>query len=194
MTETSLSLLDRLSDNSDSQSWQRLAELYSPLLRQWLRRYDVQDSDADDLIQDVLLVVARELPEFRHNRRRGAFRSWLRKILANRLQNFWRARKHRPVATGHSHFAEQLGQLQDDESGFSRIWDEEHDRYVMAHLLKRSEDKFAPATWDAFRKLMIDGAPAEQVAEDLGISKNAVYIAKSRVLAVLRQDAAGLLD
>ena len=92
MFETSHSLIDHLCNESDAASWERLIELYSPLLRGWINRYEVQAADADDLIQDVLMVVMRELPSFRHNQQTGAFRSWLRRIVVNRLRNFWRAR------------------------------------------------------------------------------------------------------
>ncbi len=72
MDETSLSLLDRARQVSDSESWNHLVELYAPLLRNWLRRYQVQDSDAEDIVQEVLAVVARELPAFQHSDRAGA--------------------------------------------------------------------------------------------------------------------------
>src|SRR6056300_522709 len=102
MNETSISLLDRIRDTSDSESWNRLVTLYAPLLRRWLRRYGIQDSDAEDIAQEVMSVLLRELPNFQHNRRPGAFRSWLRGILANRLRDYWRRAKHQPVATGTS--------------------------------------------------------------------------------------------
>jgi RNA polymerase sigma-70 factor (ECF subfamily) len=194
MTDTSLSLLDRLSGSSDSQSWQRLVDLYTPLLRAWLARWEVRGADADDLVQEVLLTVVRELPDFRHNRRQGAFRSWLRQILANRLQHHWRMRNNRPAATGGSSFAEQIDQLASGSSELSRAWDEEHDRHVIVRLLAQCQSRFEPATWQAFQRLMIDGADARSVAAELDISPNAVYIAKSRVLAVLRQEAAGLVE
>lgn len=97
---TSISLLERVADRSDSQAWERFAEIYAPLLRRWLRAYDVQEADADDLVQDVLAVVARELPAFRSSPQPGAFRCWLRTVLVHRLRNFWRSRQHRPLATG----------------------------------------------------------------------------------------------
>jgi RNA polymerase sigma-70 factor (ECF subfamily) len=194
MPETSLSLLDRLSNDSDPDSWQRLVDLYTPLLKQWLRRYDVFDPDADDLVQDVLLVVTRELPEFRHNQRQGAFRSWLKAIVVNRLRNHWRARKTRPNAPGGSDFTNRLAELQDDTSGLSRIWSDEHDRQVIRGLLLICQAKFTPTTWQTFRRMMIDGVDADVVAAEFGITPNSVYIAKSRVLAALRREAAGLLD
>src|SRR2546428_3898577 len=98
MPETSASLLQRLRDQPDSDAWRRLVYVYTPLLAQWVGRYGLQSSDMDDLIQDVLTVVVRELPQFQHNQRTGAFRRWLRTILVNRLRGFWRARPSRPPA------------------------------------------------------------------------------------------------
>ena len=194
MDETSVSLLAKLKDSGDQESWDRLARLYSPLLRQWLRKYEVQDADADDLVQEVLAVVARELPEFRHNRQAGAFRSWLRKILVHRLQNFWRGRQHRPLATGTSSVLERLQELEDETSQACRAWDEEHDRQVLARLIESIRPKFLPKTWEAFHRQMFGGQRADQVAAELGMPLSSVYVARSRVLTVLRREAEGLVD
>jgi RNA polymerase sigma-70 factor (ECF subfamily) len=86
-----------------------------------------------------------------------------------------------------------LGQLEDPASAMTRQWDQEHDRHVVARLLQRIEHEFRPATWQAFRRHVLDGADAEDVAAELGLSANAVYIAKSRVLRRLREEAEGLL-
>ncbi|TXT19579.1 MAG: RNA polymerase sigma-70 factor ECF subfamily [Planctomycetota bacterium] len=99
MLETSLSLLDRLRQSPEDADWSRLIDAYSPLLRAWMMRAEVQAADADDLVQEVLLVVHRELPKFEHNQRRGAFRNWLRQIVVHRLRNFWRSRG-RLIAAG----------------------------------------------------------------------------------------------
>jgi DNA-directed RNA polymerase specialized sigma24 family protein len=102
MSETSASLLERLRQQPAAADWQRLLDLYEPLLRGWLRRHDLQASDADDVVQEVLGVVVRELPHFEHNHRPGAFRSWLRTITVHCLRRFWRARQYRPDAAGGS--------------------------------------------------------------------------------------------
>lgn len=194
MTETSLSLLDRLFRHPDDQSWQRLVDVYTPLLHRWLRRYDtLQAADADDLVQDVFVVVTRELPRFEHHRQPGAFRSWLRTILVNRLRHFWRARQHRPTAVGGSDFLSQLDELEDAASGISRAWNDEHDRQVIRRLLELTEPRFAPSTWQAFRRQVIDGVVAATVAAELGLSLHSVYAAKSRVLNMLRQQTEGLV-
>jgi RNA polymerase sigma factor (sigma-70 family) len=194
MDETSLSLLDRLQSENDSDSWNRLHELYAPLLRSWLGKYDVQPSDRDDLIQEVLMAVAKDAESFRHNGRRGAFRAWLRSILVNRLRNFWRSSGRRPQAVGGSEIEDRMSQLEDPASELSRLWDNQHDQYVLQRLLAISESKFAPATWQAFYRVTILHERADEVAADLGISLNAVFIAKSRVLSRLRQEAGGLVE
>lgn len=194
MSHTSLTLLERLRDSDESESWDRLAELYTPLLRAWMRRYDVQESDADDVVQQVLMTVAAEVRSFDHNGRDGAFRSWLRKILANRLREHWRARKYRPVATGNSDFRRQLDELADDRSGVSELWDREHDEFVMKRLMEIVRPQFEPRTWQAFRRQVVDGERADAVAAELGMKTGAVYMAKSRVLNALRRESTGLVD
>ena len=196
MVETSVSLLDRLRRTGAADGdWRRLVDLYTPLIRGWLRRHAaLPDADADDVVQDVLAVVVRRLPEFRHNQRRGAFRAWLRTITVNCLRDFWKGKRLRPAATGDSEFLNVLAQLEDSTSGLSRLWDQEHDKHVGRRLLELIEPQFEPRTWQAFRRVALDGVAADAVAAELGVSVNAVFIAKSRVLARLRQEGAGLLD
>jgi RNA polymerase sigma-70 factor, ECF subfamily len=192
--ETSVSLLDRLRHQPDAGAWARLVELYTPLIRTWLGRYDLQASDAEDLVQEVLGVVVRELPRFEHNQKPGAFRAWLRSITVHRLRDFWRSRQTHPLKTGMSAWEKQLAQLEDASSDLSRQWDREHDRYVVGRLLAMIEAEFEPTSWRAFRRVVLDGARASEAATELGISPNAVCIAKSRVLSRLRQEGAGLID
>ncbi len=195
MQETSLSLLERLTHEPDGDAWHRLVELYTPVLKAWLRRYDVlAAADVDDLVQDVLLTISREMPQFRPSPQRGAFRSWLRTILVHRLRHFWRSRNHRPQAIGGSDFLDQLEQLSDGQSKLSQLWDREHDRQVMARLLAQVQADFAPATWQAFRRQTLDGVSAEAVAQELHMPLHSVYAAKSRVLKALRTLADGFVS
>jgi RNA polymerase sigma factor (sigma-70 family) len=194
MSVTSASLLDRLRSNPRSDAWQRLVEMYEPHVRGWLRRHHLLDQDADDVVQEVMAVVVRRLPEFQHNGRTGAFRTWLRTITVNCLRDHWRSGKRRPQATGDTDFQQLLGQLEDPASNLSRVWDQEHDRHVTRQLLETLRGDFEPTTWQAFQRTALDGLSAAEVAAELGITSNAVFIARSRVLARLRQEAAGLLD
>ena len=194
MPDTPISLLERLRLRPDAASWRRLVDLYTPLIRTWLRRHALQDPDADDLTQDVLGVLVRELPNFRHDLRRGAFRRWLRTVTVNRLRVFWRSQRGRPLSGGGSDLGHVLDQLADPDSGLSRLWDREHDLHVARRLLELLEPEFEPATWRAFRLLVLEGRATAEVAAELGLSPNAVRIAKSRVLRRFRQEADGLID
>lgn len=194
MNSTSISLLGRACSGAEPESWDRLTSIYQPMLCAWMRRYSLQQTDVDDLVQEVLLTVYRELPSFRHSGRTGAFRSWLRTILAHRLQQFWRARRLRPTGTGQTSLLEDLNALHDEASDASRIWNAEHDRHVIAQLLEHVRPRFQEKTWEAFRRQMLDGERADAVAASLGMPIEAVYVARSRVLKALRQEADGLVD
>ena len=122
--ETSVSLLEeRFAGTTTDDDWRRLVDLYEPLLRAWMARMGVAVSDADDLAQEVLLVVFREIGLSR--RQKGAFGGWLRAILVHRVRDYFRSHKFRPTATGDSDF---LLRLHDCASELSRVWDLEHDR------------------------------------------------------------------
>ena len=194
MNETSLSLLHRLRCSPEAESWERLVHLYAPLIRAWLRKYDVQESDAEDLVQEVLLAVSKDLGKFEHGGQPGAFRGWLRAILVNRVRKFWRSRDRRPQARGDSELNARLAQLDDPNSKMSQIWNREHDQYVLRQLLSLAEPHFAPTTWKAFCRVALDGAKADVVAQEMGISRNSVIIAKCRVLSRLRQESEGLIE
>jgi RNA polymerase sigma-70 factor (ECF subfamily) len=186
--ETSITLLDNLRSRPSPAAWDRLISIYTPLIHDWLRRHGITGADADDLGQEVLAVVVRELPQFRHDGRTGAFRRWLRLITVHRLRDFCRARHARPRAVGGSEFDAMLDQLEDPNSDLSRLWDREHDQHVARGLLAYLEPLFEPSTWAAFRRVVLDGVKASQAAAELGLSVNAVLIAKSRILRRLREE------
>jgi RNA polymerase sigma factor (sigma-70 family) len=191
--ETSVSLLERLTGAPTDDDWRRLDDLYQPLLRAWMARAGVAASDVDDLAQEVLLVVFREVAGFEW-RGQGAFRAWLRTILAHRVRDYFRGQKYRPTATGDSDFLRRLDELESPDSALSQLWDREHDEHVVTSLMQRVQGDFAPVTWQAFHRHTLGGEPAVQVAKALGLSLNSVLLAKSRVLKRLRQEAAGLVE
>lgn len=193
MDATSLSLLSQLSRSSEAEAWSRLVAMYQPLIRGWIGRHGVQDSDADDLVQEVLLAVSTDLGRFEHGGQPGAFRAWMRGILVNRLRNFWRSRDRRPLVAG-SDVDAMLAQLDDPASEATRVWNRQHDEHVVRQLLALSEPNFTPNTWTAFTRVALNGERPDEVAAELGMSLNAVVIAKSRVLSRLRLEADGLVE
>jgi RNA polymerase sigma-70 factor (ECF subfamily) len=191
--ETSASLIERITGAPTDADWRRLDDLYRPLLRAWIARAGVPASDVEDLVQDVLVVVVREVAEF-ERRRKGAFRAWLRTILANRVKNYIRGKNFEPTATGGSDFLRRLDELESPESALSKLWDREHDRHVAASLMQRVQGDFDPVTWQAFCRHALEGESAMQVAKALDLSLNSVLLAKSRVLKRMRQELDGLVE
>ncbi len=194
MIVTSVSLLERLRHHPDEASWQRLDGLYRPLIRCWLLRIDPSlGTEVEDVVQEVMHVLVQELAGFVPERP-GSFRRWLRRIAVNRVQSFWRSRQRQPSPLGGTGADSLLADLEDPASELNRQWDQEHDQHVLRRLLEMMEGDFAPNTFQAFRRVVLDDAKPAQVAEELGLSVNAVLLAKSRVLARLRQEGKNLLD
>jgi RNA polymerase sigma-70 factor (ECF subfamily) len=187
MNTTSVSLLERL-QKSDAAAWSRFADLYTPLLYYWAKRFGLQESDAADLVQEVFTILVKEMPRFlyRPNQR---FRGWLWTLMLNK-------RRERERRKG---IAVPLGSDGDwsDESGADPVaqFDEaEYRRYVVDRALQLMQVEFPPHTWKACWEYVVADRPAAEVALELGISVNAVHVAKSRVLRRLREELNGLLD
>jgi RNA polymerase sigma-70 factor, ECF subfamily len=193
MNETRQSLLLR-AQTGETEAWRDLTDMYRPLILGWLHRQGVPTRDVEDLSQEVLLSVVKHLPGFEHSGQRGAFRSWLRSIVCSRTVDYWRAIDSATAAQGGSGATAALQEIADPDSELNRQWDEEHDRYVLNCLLDLVEEEFEPITLRAFRRLALDGVSGAEAAAELGLSMAAVYVAKSRVLARIRQEAKGLID
>lgn len=188
MATTSPSLLARLQvADRASPDWQRLHDLYAPLIRHWLARMPGVAADRDDLCQEVLAVVVREIPAFRRQRD-GSFRAWLRQVAVNRVRTWRRAGHPQPVDD------EVLANLADPKSDLTREWDQAHDQHVVRHLLELVRPDFASATWEAFRRTALSEELPADVAAALGMTISAVIQAKARVLRRLREEADGLMD
>jgi RNA polymerase sigma-70 factor (ECF subfamily) len=194
MTETPRSLLERLRDHPDDDSWKQLIDLYSPLLQRWLRQSGVDSPDAEDLLQEVFATLVREMPHFAHNQRCGAFRCWLRTILVNRVRCFWNDRRTTPVTADARDILQDLDRLEDPASDLSQLWDRQHDTFLARRVLELIEKDFTSSTWHVFRRVVLEGAKPAEVAAEMGLTVNAVMLAKSHVLRRARQEIAGLTD
>jgi RNA polymerase sigma-70 factor (ECF subfamily) len=144
--------------------------------------------DVDDVAQDVMVILVQELLKFRW-RGQGTFRGWLHRVVYHQLLTHWKKKNRRPATADLL-----LRQLEDPGSALSRQWDTEHNLYVMRRLLEFVEAKFEPNTVEAFRRYGLEDEDPARVARDLGMTLEAVYLAKSRVLKRLRQEGQYLLD
>jgi RNA polymerase sigma-70 factor (ECF subfamily) len=187
MHSTSVSLLQRLRGPEEQEaSWKRFVQLYTPLLFHWARKLGLSAEDAADLVQEVLILLMRKLPEFDYDPQRS-FRGWLRTVTHNKWRDYQRLRRV-PLDGG----AADLSNL---EAAADTAFDEvEYRQHVVKQALDLMQAEFQPATWKACWEYMIVGRSAEEVSKELGLTINAVYLAKSRVLSRLREELAGLLD
>ena len=191
---TALSLLAQLRV-SRPDGWRRLAALYGPLIYSWCRQMNLQDHDASDVVQDVLRTVMQNIGGFRRERPGDSFRGWLRTITRNKVRDLWRKRAADPDGVGGTTMQMKLMQLPDAEA-CPRCQDQElrEIRQIYHRALAIVRDEFEVTTWQAFWRVVVDGRAAVDVAADLSVSTNAVYIAKSRVLSRLRAEFAELID
>jgi RNA polymerase sigma-70 factor, ECF subfamily len=185
MQSTPLTLLERLRQAPDDAAWRRLVQLYTPLLFHWARRAGESEHDAADLVQDVFVILVKTLPLFQLQPG-GHFRAWLRTITLNKL----RERKRRDALARQVPLGAEPA-LPDDVEAF---WEDEYRGELTRRALQLMQSDFAPTTWQACWEHTAKGRPAAEVGRELGISENAVYIARCRVLRRLRQELAGLLD
>lgn len=184
--DTSASLLERLRQPNQQSAWTRFVQLYTPLLLHWARRLGLNDADAADLVQDILTLLVRKLPEFAYDRSKS-FRAWLRTVSLN----CWRNRLRRVELPREAKGAD-LDELpgRDEQELLS---ESEYRQWLVGRALELMQAEFQPNTWKACWECVVMGRPAAEIAAELGMSVGAVYMAKSRVLSRLRQELADLL-
>ncbi len=182
---TRASLLLRLRDPRDGAAWRQFVDLYAPLVYGYARKQGLQDADAADLCQDVLAAVAGAVGRLEYDPRRGAFRNWLFTVVRRKLATWRRAHKTRPPAGDRT--AARLLEEGPPVNGMAAEWEEEWERQVFAWACEQVRRGVSEATWQAFWRTAMDGRPGQQVATDLGLTLTAVYHARSRVLARLKE-------
>jgi RNA polymerase sigma-70 factor (ECF subfamily) len=179
------SLLVRLRDPRDDQAWSQFVEVYAPLVYGYARKHGLQDADAADLTQDVLRAVARAADDLVYDPRRGSFRGWLFTVARNKLHNFLTRQRRHPRGTGDSGVKELLEAQPAPED--EAQWDQEYEQRLFSWAAEEVRGAFQETTWRAFWQTAVEGKGPAEVAAALGMSVGAVYIAKSRVLARLKE-------
>ena len=192
--QTQPSLLVRIADARDSQAWAQFVDIYAPLVYGFARKQGLQDADAADLTQEVLRAVSRAVGRLRYDPRRGSFRGWLFTIVRNKLRTF-RARQARQCqASGDSSAQARLEAEPDRRETQAARWDQEYEERLFLWAAEEVRGGFQDSTWRAFWQTAVEGQTPGQAAEALGISVGAVYIARSRVLARLKEQIQQLLE
>jgi len=179
MESTSATLLERVRDPRDAAAWRQFFGLYSPLLKNYARRYGLGASDAEEVAQECMKRLAERMGDFRYSRDRGRFKNFLRKMVNNLVANHRRRKRPRQARTGE---LERLASSEMSRDAWEQVWLQEH----LAYCLKAMESRYSTATVHAFRLYALQNWPVERVCERVGISANQVYLAKSRMIRRLR--------
>jgi RNA polymerase sigma-70 factor (ECF subfamily) len=183
---TRASLLLRLRDPRDEQAWAQFVDLYAPLVYGYARKRGLQDADAADLCQEVLRAVAGAIGRLSYDPARGAFRNWLFTVVRHKLSSWRAAQEKRTPGSGDSAthlLLEQHPAPQGEEAAWETEWEDRLFTWACGEARRDVSD----VTWQAFWRTAMDGQPGKQVAADLGLSVTAVYSARSRVLARLKE-------
>jgi RNA polymerase sigma factor (sigma-70 family) len=191
MTEspsTRPSLLARIRDPQDERAWAEFLEIYSPLVHRLARRKGLQEADAADLTQEVFRAVAAAIDRWDPDPSKGSFRGWLFRISRNLIVNLLVSQRRQPRGTGESDVGRLLDQQPAPDAEDTMLFDGEYRRRIFAWAAERVRGEFRENTWQAFWRAGVEGQESRAVAEALGMSTGAVYIAKSRVMARLRRE------
>jgi RNA polymerase sigma-70 factor (ECF subfamily) len=178
-------LLARLANPKDCAAWQQFVELYGSLVYGFARQRGLQDADAADLTQEVFLAIAQSAGRWHYNPGRGSFRGWLYGLTRNKIATFLRGRRAQPVGSGDSNTYVRLTERPSPMPDREVVWEQEFQQQLVRLAARQIQDSFAPTTWMAFWRTAVEGKCGAAVAEELGLSVGAVYVARSRVLSRL---------
>ena len=190
----SRSLLVRLRE-MDSDAWEQLISLYTPLVYFWCQKLGLSEQDIPDVVQEVFKSVTTNIDSFRHDRPQDTFRGWLRTITRSKAIDHFRRRGRQPLAAGGSVAQRRMTEVAEmiDDSLDESV-DQPAYRALFLRALEVIRKDFKDQTWQAFWRVVVDGQSAGEVAEALSMRPGTVRVAKSRVLHRLRQELGELLE
>lgn len=188
---TSTTLLRRLHDISDAVAWNEFVDRYSPKVFQWCRNHSLQDSDAADVTQQVLMKLVTTMRSFEYDQHRGSFRGWLKTVTTNAVRDLARQWQNRNVkAAGDTFTADQLNSIS-SPSALDELSEQIETQY-REELLKEAEGRVRARvkseTWSAWKQTAVDQLKAADVAVAVGMTVSEVYVAKSRVNKMMREE------
>lgn len=183
---TSVSLILRVASQNDVEAWEQFVEIYQPLVYRIAVARGFQDADAHDLVQEVMSRVARSVSGWDPNAEQGTFRGWISRIARNLVIDFLRHKKHLPQTGDHSEIIRMV-ESRVEETPESNYFDLEHEKQLFGYAADQIRDQFQPTTWQAFWRTAVQQESIQEVGCDLGLTRGAVYIARCRVMAKLKE-------
>lgn len=198
---TRQSLLSRLRSWDDQDSWREFFETYWRLIYDVATKSGLNDAEAQDVVQETILAVAKQLPGFRYDPSRGQFKSWLRHVARRRILDHLRLSYRDPAgrlnASGGNRDADEAAveSLPDPASGaVDTVWDQEWEHHMAQLALDRVKHRINPEHFQIFELFVVQGWPASKVAEALEVSIPLVYVTRHRVASLLKKEVKRLSD
>jgi RNA polymerase sigma-70 factor (ECF subfamily) len=188
------SLLVRLRDAHDELAWSQFVDLYAPLVYGFARKHGLQDADAADLTQDVLRSVSIAAKKLNYDPQRGSFRGWLFTVVRNRLRDFWAVQGRQFLGSGGSDAVSRLQDVRAPAEDPAVLWEQDYERQLFNWAAAQVRPDFQETTWQAFWQTAVEGKSGKVVAKELGMTVAAVYLAKGRVIARLKEQVRQIHD
>lgn len=186
--ETDHSLIDRAKDTTDGASWLEFMEIYQPVVYRLARRRGMQDADSQDVVQQVFASIARSLAGWTASDDQPPFRAWLTTIARNAITTAL-TRRRPDQGSGSSSVADALGKLPSEQQTDAELIVEAR-REIVRWAAEQIRTEFTEFTWDIFWKTAMQGVSVAEVAKVSGRSIGAIYVARHRVLARLKEKIA----
>lgn len=185
--ETQASLLLKLRDPRNQAAWAVFLQIYQPLIFRLVRRRGLQEADAREVTQEVLIAIAGAIDRWEPDSARGSFRGWIYTITRNLVVNFLIRQSRHPQAIGHGDLKRWLDELPDPSSEESALFDREEERQIFVWAASEIRHEFHEPTWQAFWRTAVEGLEAARVADELGVNVGMIYVSRSRVMKRLRE-------
>lgn len=186
-SSTRVTLLHRISQNpGDQLSWTEFVRLYSPAIRTWIVHWGLQEADAQDVVQNVMLRLTAKLPQFQYDPSRS-FRGWLKTLTHHAWHDFVTEAGYRNRGSGDTAVMEQLQSVAAREDLAARV-EATFDKELLEIALVRTRSRVAETTWEAFRLAALEQQEPQHVADKLGVRVSQVYLAKHRVQKLVQEE------
>ena len=185
--KTSRTLLTRVKDQKDEQSWEDFVFYYRPFIYNVVRGMNIAHHDAEEIVQNVLLKAWNKLPKFEYDRGRGRFRGWLCMVTGNTVRDFLRKRKLPLEDISHEGAGEAHSLHYTESPEIDKIADREWRRYISKLAWESVSKRFKPQVTQAFL-MAIQSIPVETIVKELEIAESTVYVYKCRVQKELRKE------
>ena len=185
-------LLLRIRDHADDAAWGEFVEIYTPLIYNFATKKGIAHADAADVVQNVMRSVATAISGFNYDPTLGTFRSWLYTVTRNQINSFYRHRGRRPQGDGSTAVlaVAEIQQAEADGDADAQMWETDYRRQLFQWASGAVKEEFNPRIWEAFWRTAVGDEDAVEVADSLGMTRPAVYVAKCRCISRIREKIA----